>query len=385
MKSPNKLIYYPANYLARIYTRFLKNHHFHNPQGLKVKGPAIVISNHTSFFDFLYVMWAIRKTTVNFVVARKYYETKPLSKILKIGATIPKSLFQPDIEAINKMLKVLKNNGIVGIFPEGQISVTGVTLPFPKGIGRLVKKGGVDVYGVKTTGAYLKDPPWTNNPRKGRIDSTLIKILNRDELIDITPDDIEKRLYDAIYTNPYLESNNHLFKGKDLAKDLDKLIYICPQCFVEGKIISQGDLLICESCHQQLKLYANGHLLVNDHQITLEDLYLLQRDIERKKIQENDDYQFDCDVKVESIVNQNYQIVSSGRILINKREISYHSDDDYTFKMKTNQIRYVPFDNGKNFQIYRDNMIYQFIPEQPYLCSKATNIIELMYELNKQS
>ncbi len=382
MRRPNKFLYIVLNHLARLYTKLVKNHHFHNPHKVKIAEPSIIISNHTSFFDFLYVMWAARTKPVNFVVARKYYETKPLSRILKLANAIPKSLFQPDLSAVKSILTILDQKGIVSIFPEGQISATGITLPFPSGIGKLVKKSAVHVYSLKTTGAYLKDPPWTKTPRKGRIDSYLDLILSPEAIKNLSVEEIEKILYQAIYTNPYYEEYVNLFKGKNLARDLDKLLYICPNCQAEGKMHSDGDYLICEECKSNFLVTASGRLKLNNNEWTLAEAYQKQRDYEKKQILTKENYQFCLDVKVESIVDFKYAIVSKGILTITKDDIIYQSEDKYQFSMKSTNVRYVPFDNGRNFQIYRENMIYQFMPQKPYLCSKATNIIEVIYEIN---
>lgn len=384
MKRPNKLLYGFVSIIARLYTSITKNHHLSNKDKIKIKTPSLVISNHTSFFDFLYVMGACKMVPINFVVARKYYETKPLSKILTVGQTIPKSLFQPDAYAMKKMLEVIRNEGVVGMFPEGQISITGVTLPFPSTIGKLVKKTGINVYGVKTKGAYLKNPPWTNIKRKGRIDSEVFQVLSSEEIEKLTATEIESILYNSIYVNPYLNPAK-LYPSKNLAIGLNHLLYLCPDCYHEGMMKSINNDLICEHCDSKFRVLSNGFLVdKNHHQYSIDEIYQKERAYERLKIINDDNFSFQIKVKVESIQAKKYEIVSNGVFAVSKDEIKYLSDDDYQFNIPTNVVQYVPFDNGQNFQIYRNNVLYQFIPEKPYLCTKATIVIELMYELKFQ-
>ncbi len=45
--------------------------------------------------------------------------------------------------------------------------------------------------------------------------------------------------------------------------------------------------------------------------------------------------------------------------------------------------RYLPFDTGRNFQIYKNNLLYEFRPENPKWCMKIANICEVFYSLPK--
>lgn len=384
MQRPNKFVYVILNHFARLYTLIVKKHRFHNPQKIKIQTPSIVISNHTSFFDFLYVMWAFKYQPINFVVARKYYETKPLSKILKLGHTIPKSLFQADTMAMKQMLETIKGGGVIGVFPEGQISITGVTLPFVSGIGKFVKKVGVFVYAVKTTGAYLKDPPWTLLKRKGRVDSELLVALTPQEIMKLSIEEIENKLYQTIFTNPFIGNHEH-FKGKNLAHGLEIILYLCPNCHSEGKMIGVQDELVCEECKFSYHVQADGWLHHQEQSINIHEAYMHQREYEKEKITKAVDFLYEIKVAVETIVNQTYEIASRGTLRLMKDAIAYESLDEYQFIIPTNVVRNVPFDAGRNFQVYLHNQLYQFIPEKPYLTTKAVIIIEELYKLHNQS
>ena len=344
MKSPNKCLYHVLNRLARIYTRWGKNHHFHNPDKIRISSPSIVISNHTSFFDFLYVMWACKHTPIHFVVARKYVETKPLSTILRWGHVIPKSLFQVDPMAMKQMIEVIKEGGVLGLFPEGQISITGVTLPFPQGIGKLIKKVKVPVYAVQTKGAYLKDPSWTNVKRKGRIDSELRQVLTPEAIDSLTPEEIEEQLYQSLPTNPFYETNREEFHGKNLAKGLEHILCVCPNCHHEGTMESQKNQLICQECHFTYEVQADGWLLHDNLTTNIHEAYLQQRAYERKQILSIKDYEYTLPVQVETIVDHHYQIASQGILHLRNDQIIYQSDDHFSFTIPTASVRYVPFD-----------------------------------------
>ena len=151
IKRPSAWIYLPLVGLANLYTRFVKKHKFVGKEQLKgLEGePLLIIGNHTSFYDFLYMARILYPHRINFVVAAKYFRFPGLSQILRFARAIPKNLFSADIRTVSRSVSIIKQGGIVGIYPEGQISLGGITLPLPEGIGKLVKHLGVTVVAVK--------------------------------------------------------------------------------------------------------------------------------------------------------------------------------------------------------------------------------------------
>ena len=65
-KKPNPLLYIPV---ARIYARLMCKLKFNLVEsGERVKGPALLISNHTSNDDYKFIAAAVRPARINFLV-----------------------------------------------------------------------------------------------------------------------------------------------------------------------------------------------------------------------------------------------------------------------------------------------------------------------------
>ena len=135
IRRPNRLFYALLTGLSSLYVILAKNHRYAGRELVRElpRGPFLVIGNHTSFYDFLYVTRILWPRPVNFVVAAKYFRFPGLLPwLLQIAQAIPKSLFKADFRTVARASAVVRQGGVVGIFPEGQISTGGITLPLPK-------------------------------------------------------------------------------------------------------------------------------------------------------------------------------------------------------------------------------------------------------------
>ena len=81
-------------------------------------GKLIICSNHIHNLDPL-ILSIIYPRQINWMAKKQLFENKILSKILyKLGA-FPVDRDEADLSTIKKSLKILKEDNILGIFPEG--------------------------------------------------------------------------------------------------------------------------------------------------------------------------------------------------------------------------------------------------------------------------
>ncbi len=83
-------------------------------------GPAIVVANHRSGVDPL-ALTACTKRAIRFLMAREFYALPGLHWIFQIVGAIPVNRDGNDLGATKAALKVLREGGIIGIFPQGGI------------------------------------------------------------------------------------------------------------------------------------------------------------------------------------------------------------------------------------------------------------------------
>jgi hypothetical protein len=169
--------------------------------------------------------------------------------LLKIFHAIPKRMFTPDISTIRNIMRAMKENSVIVIFPEGRLSAYGHTLPVAEGTAELIKKLGVDVYHWQAPGAYLTFPKWRDkgDDRIGKINLTVKQLLTAEQVAEKSVAEIKLITDNAICHDDELAMAGVEYKCKDISKGVDRILYKCPVCMQEGNITAGGGHIRC-SC-----------------------------------------------------------------------------------------------------------------------------------------
>jgi 1-acyl-sn-glycerol-3-phosphate acyltransferase len=126
---------------ARIYHRL----DVLSPCRLPREGPAILVSNHTSPMDPIFIQSVCPRPIV-WMMAKEYYDLPVLNWIYRQVEAIPVARSGRDLAATREALRALKSGRILGVFPEGRIETTLDLLPFQAGIALLAAKADVEIY-----------------------------------------------------------------------------------------------------------------------------------------------------------------------------------------------------------------------------------------------
>ncbi|MBQ2825019.1 MAG: 1-acyl-sn-glycerol-3-phosphate acyltransferase [Clostridia bacterium] len=119
------------------------------------KGPAVIISNHNHFLDFVILLYVFAFRYIRCIVGKTLYESsKFLEIILKGFGCIKVDRFSFDMEFFFKAMDVLKKKGVVLIFPEGKFSVDGSINEFKSTAALLALQAGVPIIPVYHTANY---------------------------------------------------------------------------------------------------------------------------------------------------------------------------------------------------------------------------------------
>lgn len=95
-------------------------------------GGVVLAGNHTNYFDSILLI-SCTKRTIHFLGKKELFEGK-FKWIFKNMGIIPVNRKQKDPNALNSAIEVLKDDKVIGIFPEGTINRTeDVTMPFKFG------------------------------------------------------------------------------------------------------------------------------------------------------------------------------------------------------------------------------------------------------------
>ena len=354
MKRPNPVLYHAVWPLLKGYAYF-KGQRITRYD--TITRPCILLSNHTSFHDFIYTTTAVYPNRVTYLAAEKMLYLPDTKLFLKLARVIPKPLFHPDAVSIRKTFTILKKKGIIGIFPEGQISDTGKALKPPYAVAKLVKKANVDVFTVTHEGAYQVNPPWTKKSFKGKITTQVKRIIRKEELANLSSDSIYKIITDHLNIDTFSQTALQTVKRVDI-RGLEALINRCPSC---KAIAIQGhkDMLKCLQCGHELRV--DSTLRLNGK--TIQSYYEHQTKQLIEELKANT-LTLNHPVILESYVKRRVKQVGRGTIKLDEMGYTYegtihnnpvHLHFDPVF------IPYLPSDIGKNIQIYHDNQLYQFV------------------------
>ncbi|MDY0210540.1 MAG: lysophospholipid acyltransferase family protein [Acholeplasma sp.] len=376
MKKVNWVIFIPLGFLLKVFG-IIKGQK--NESKKIVKGPAITISNHTSFYDFMYTFNAIYPRRMHFLAAMKMFYENGLKQVLKLSKAIPKALLQSDAPATLKTFKVLKRGGIVSLFPEGQISMGGVFMKPSYSVAKLIKKAGVDVYFIKHHNAYMVNPPWTKKSFKGKIFTTIEKYPKLDIMAD-SVDVIYQKVIDHLHYDPFLynQSKKERYRLNDI-KGLEHIVYTCPKCLLET-LVSNKHRLLCENCGHQMPFDRYGQL----DQKGINHYLEISKDRLKACHEKDSNYTLTAKVQLEMIKDKKMRNVGSGRLTLNQTGYYYQgtiSGESVSLQFHPKDISSLPSDIGRNIQIYSGYQIYQFVFKTSYLPTKFVFFGEYLHEL----
>lgn len=150
-------------------------------QSRKIKGSAIIVSNHTSIYDYAVFLFVFFSRTLRYQMAEVLFKKKLLKWFLKNMGGIFVDRNSHDFSFIDESKKILDKGGVVGVFPEGRIpkSTEKRPLEFKTGVTQLAMMSNAPIIPMYTNGSYF------NKNRARVIIGTPIFVA---ELVDQTKD-----------------------------------------------------------------------------------------------------------------------------------------------------------------------------------------------------
>lgn len=260
VKRPNAFLYRLALAFFRPYLYLRYKVRYDCSAKEDMSEPFVLLANHNTSADFMFAYCAMRPFKMNAVVSNYFFGSRFMSVLLRLMGCIPKTQFLPDTASVRSMRSVIMRGGSVLIFPEGEVNGYGINDIFPEGIGRLCRMLGVPVYILKISGSFLSSPKWAVSGRRGRVEAVLEPLFSRDDLIGLCDRELNERIASAIAHD---ESEWQLakgipFRGKNLAENIQSILYLCPRCGSEFTLTGTGDTVCCSACENTAVLDEYG-------------------------------------------------------------------------------------------------------------------------------
>ena len=351
----------------------------------KKKGPFIMISNHASRLDYMFTGIPMLPARMNFIAGYNEFYRSHLKGVFSLLKVIPKRNFTPDFYTIKSASQIIKDGGNIMIFPEGMSSISGANQPVAIGTGKFIKHYKVPVYYAVIKGGYLTSPKYNLNDRLGKVEVVIDQLFTPEELVSLTPEEIEDKVNSAIYHDDYAWNKiqkNHYDIGDNGAEKLEDLLFWCPKCNKQHVMKGEGNKFYCTACGNGATLLDTYELVPFDDNCVVPETqtkwFNMQREVIKKEVL---DENFTLTEKVklgnlpdyEPLKNQaTSNIVGEGEITLNRKGLTYKGTRNGepfeffidslslpTYGMCTDLSRFYTFYNGEFMEFYPENSVVE--------------------------
>ena len=345
-----------------------------------IKDNFIVVSNHASRLDYIYVGLPFLPHTLNFISGYNEFFRSHLFGILRFLQVIPKKNFTADIYTVKEVSRVLKNGGNVMIFPEGMSSISGSNQPVALGSGKFIKHFGLPVYMCKISGGYLTNTKYNLEERPGRVDVTIDKLFTPEELETLSAEELEKTLNEKLYHDDY-EWNKTArvkFRSRDgFANNMEDLLYRCPRCGKEFTMKGVKNEIYCENCGNGATINEYYDLIPFDDKCVIPETPKLWFDEERRVVKEEvkkDDFCLEEEVELavlpefKPIKNKETGVlVGKGTLTLTRKGLAFSGDkngEKFEFFVEPKNLPTYGMCTDVNFfYTFVDGVYYEFRPK----------------------
>lgn len=298
--------------------------------------PCLILMNHSSFIDLKVAARLLCTRPFHIICTLDGFVGKP--RLMRMIGCIPTRKFMTDVTLVRDMVyatKTLKSS--ILMFPEASYSFDGTQTPLPESLGKCLKILKVPVVMIRTEGAFARDPLYNNlQLRKVRVSAEVEYLLSPEEIEEKSPQELNDILKEK-FTFDYFrwqQENKVRIKEPFRADGLNRMLYKCPHCQTEGKMLGQGTTLRCKHCGIAYELTEYGYLQLingNDSALTksseqtfthIPDWYKWERECVRAEILSGT-YRMEIPVVIYMLVNTD-QICQVGEGTLTHSKDGFH-------------------------------------------------------------
>ena len=273
------------------------------------KEPCLILMNHSSFADMEIASSIFFPRRYGIICTSDAFIGWLMKILMPLLGCIPTQKFVSDVSLIRDMEYMLKKKKTsILMYPEASYSFDGTATPLPRKMGVLLKKLGVPVVTVITEGAFARQPLYNClRKRKVQVSAKVKCLATAEEIKTMTVAQLDALLDEAFgFDNfKWQQENNVIVNDAERAEGLNRILFRCPHCGVEGKTEGKGITLTCHSCGKVYELTETGFLKATDGDAAfthIPDWYAWERQQVRQELMDGT-YKLDVDVKIGMMVN----------------------------------------------------------------------------------
>lgn len=282
--------------------------------------PAMFLMNHSSFIDLKIAFTLLKGRRFSIVCTSDGFVGK--NWIMQLLSCIPTSKFLTDVTLVMDIRYAIKSlKSSILMYPEASYSFDGTATPLPQSLGKFLRAMRVPVVMIRTYGAFARDPLYNNlQLRKVKVSATMEYLLSPEDLKSRSVSEINDILKDHFtFDNFRWQKENGVRIAEPFRADgLNRVLYKCPCCNTEGKMVGRGTTLKCESCGKEWEMTELGEVKALDGKdffTQVPDWYNWERSCVRSEL-EDGSYGLDIPVDIRMLVDTKCLYnVGSGRLV----------------------------------------------------------------------
>lgn len=359
--------------------------------------PCLILMNHSSFIDLEIVSTVLYPKPFNIVCTSDAF-TGIMNLVMRLIGCIPTKKFTTDIGLVRDMLYTVQDlKSSVVLFPEASYSFDGTATTLPDSIGRCIKMLGVPVVMIRTYGAYSRDPLYNGlRRRKVNVSAEMKYLLTREEVTVKGADELTEIVRNEFdFDNFAWQQDNEIAITEPFrAEGLNRVLYKCPNCETEGKMVTQGTKIWCDHCKKTYELDEYGFLKAEEGETEYDHVphwYKWERQCVRKELLD-DTYHLEVAVDICMMVNlKGVYRVGEGVLTHNKEGFHLTGCDgklDYVQKPSASYSLYSDYywyEVGDVICIGDSNTLYYCFPKDcGDIVAKTRLATEELYKITKE-
>lgn len=367
---------------------------------VKLKTPYLLLCTHASVLDYIV-------TSVMTFPRRVYSVCDELdflehNFIKRTRNCIYEHKYAKNPNLVKCIKKLLEENNIVALYPEIRYSFDGTNSALSPSLYKIIRMLKVPVVVLNIHGSFTLESCWNKKGKKGIIKADMIEIINEDEIKNISISEIEKRVNENMKYDEYewqKENNyNSICKKKGNCNGLEHILYKCPSCMEEFKIVSKKDSIYCSSCGKQWKINMEDEFeaaIGKTEYKKVSDWMKFQRNKLRAEIM-SCEYNMFSEIIVERLNKR-----SNKHELVDEDGELWHTEEGIMVFFKDDNVEYMiekPSEDNYSYQVLynyknkgdcislvdNDDVYYIYPTSDRFSVTKLAFAVEIMYTLVRE-